>query len=228
MNNPPHRPINWPVWRFLWLLLVVIMLAAIYWIMERTGALSLLGNSEQLQLFIKRLGIWGPAAIILCMALAIVLNPIPSAPIALAAGAAYGHIWGTLYVVAGAELGALVAFFLARTLGYTMISRIFGDQIRLGWLGSQNMLTVTVFTTRLIPFLSFDLVSYGAGITPIKTWRFALATLFGILPASFLLAHFGGNMTTDNADQLLYTILLLGLLLLIPILSRIIYSRFKP
>ena len=31
-----------------------------------------------------------------------VASPIPSAPIALAPGAAYGHVWGTVQVVIGA------------------------------------------------------------------------------------------------------------------------------
>ena len=49
----------------------------------------------------------GPLAIIGLMTFAVVFSPLPSAPIALAAGAIYGHLWGTLYVIAGAELGAL-------------------------------------------------------------------------------------------------------------------------
>ncbi len=48
------------------------------------------------------------------MILAILVSPIPSAPIAVAAGAAYGHTWGRLYVLLGAECGALAAFGLAR------------------------------------------------------------------------------------------------------------------
>lgn len=51
------------------------------------------------------------------MVAAIVMNPIPSGPIAMVAGAAYGPLWGTLYVVVGAETGALSAFWLARWLG---------------------------------------------------------------------------------------------------------------
>ena len=52
-----------------------------------------------------------------CIALRTMASPIPSAPVALAAGAAYGHVWGTVQVVIGAELGALIAFGLARVLG---------------------------------------------------------------------------------------------------------------
>ncbi|WP_242494282.1 hypothetical protein [Loktanella sp. IMCC34160] len=67
-------------------------------------------DGERLDLLIARAGIWGPVLIVTLMTLAVVASPIPSAPIALAAGAAYGHFWGTVQVVIGAELGALIAF----------------------------------------------------------------------------------------------------------------------
>ena len=63
---------------------------------------------------------------------------------------------------------------------------------------------------RPILFFLFDLVSYGAGLTPIKTWRFAVATLAGLIPASFLLAHFGGELTTSSLNQVMYILLGFG------------------
>ncbi|PHQ99858.1 MAG: hypothetical protein COB39_01420 [Marinosulfonomonas sp.] len=44
-------------------------------------------------------GLFGPWIIIGLMTFAVVTSPIPSAPIAMAAGAAYRHIYGTVYVV---------------------------------------------------------------------------------------------------------------------------------
>jgi len=46
------------------------------------------------------------------------------------AGAAYGHLWGTVQVVIGAELGALIAFGLARVLGQDVLAGgLFGDRV---------------------------------------------------------------------------------------------------
>jgi uncharacterized membrane protein YdjX (TVP38/TMEM64 family) len=69
---------------------------------------------ENLRDWIHAAGLLGPVLVVLLMMIAIVASPLPSAPIALAAGAAYGHTFGTLLVVLGAELGALAAFLLAR------------------------------------------------------------------------------------------------------------------
>ncbi len=155
-------------------------------------------SREVIENWVVRAGCWGPAIVILLMVVAVVASPIPSAPIALAAGAAYGHTNGTIYIVIGAETGALVAFGLARFLGRGAVLKWFGDKADAGLLGSQNALTATVFLSRLMPFISFDLVSYAAGLSALHFWRFALATLAGIIPASFLLAHFGGEVASGG------------------------------
>src|SRR5680860_1402935 len=107
-------------------------------------------DAERLDMLVSRAGLWGPVVIVVLMAVAVVASPIPSAPIAMAAGAAYGHLWGSIQVVLGAELGAVIAFSLARVLGHDVLRRVFGDKVDGGLLGSQTALTVTVFASRLM------------------------------------------------------------------------------
>jgi len=173
---------------------------------------------ERLEMQVARAGLWGPVLIVTLMTLAVVASPIPSAPIALAAGAAYGHLWGTVQVVIGAELGALIAFGLARVLGRDVLRRVFGDRVDAGLLGSQTALTATVFASRLMPFVSFDMISYAAGLSRLHAWRFAVATLTGIVPASFLLAHFGGEAVSGDLGRATWAVLGLGLVTGLPLL----------
>jgi uncharacterized membrane protein YdjX (TVP38/TMEM64 family) len=173
---------------------------------------------ERLEMLVARAGLWGPVVIVTLMTIAVVASPIPSAPIALAAGAAYGHVWGTVQVVIGAELGALIAFGLARVLGHDVLRRGFGDRVDAGLLGSQTALTATVFASRLMPFVSFDMVSYAAGLSRLHAWRFAVATLAGIIPASFLLAHFGGEAVSGDLGRATWAVLGLGLVTGLPLL----------
>jgi len=168
--------------------------------------------------WVERAGYWGPVVVIALMTLAVVASPIPSGPIALAAGAAYGQIYGTIYIVIGAEAGALIAFGLARTLGRSAIVKWLGPKVDKGWLGSQNVLTATVFLSRLMPFLSFDLISYAAGLSCLHLWRFALATIAGIIPAAYLLAYFGGEAVDGNFDTISLAVLGLGLITGAPLL----------
>ncbi|WP_299756477.1 VTT domain-containing protein [uncultured Boseongicola sp.] len=175
-------------------------------------------DGERLDMLVARAGLWGPVVIVTLMTVAVVASPIPSAPIALAAGAAYGHLWGTVQVVIGAELGALIAFGLARVLGHDVLRRVFGDRVDAGLLGSQTALTATVFASRLMPFVSFDMISYAAGLSRLHAWRFALATLAGIVPASFLLAHFGGEAVSGDLGRMTWAVLGLGLATGLPLL----------
>lgn len=175
-------------------------------------------DRDTIKALVERAGLWGPILIIGLMIFAVVASPVPSAPIALAAGAAYGHLWGSVLVVLGAELGALIAFGLARWLGRDALRRWFGDTVDKGLLGSQNALTATVFASRLMPFVSFDMISYAAGLSALRAWRFALATLAGIVPASFVLAHLGGEAVSGDLGRATWEVLGLGLVTGIPLL----------
>jgi len=185
-------------------------------------------NGDRISAWIESAGIWGPIVIIGLMTLAIVATPIPSAPIALAAGAVYGHTLGTIYIVLGAELGALAAFAIARVLGRDVVRHWFGDKIDAGWLGSQNALTFTVFISRLLPFISFDIVSYAAGLSRLRFWRFGLATMAGIIPASFVLAHFGNEMVSGSSTRATVAAIGLGVLTLIPLVVAGLRDWRKP
>ena len=205
--------------------LVLCALASVYWWLDTAGVLRTITDKQVMLEWVTRLGLLGPLIIILSMTLAILISPIPSAPIALAAGAAYGHTWGTLYVILGAEAGALAAFGVARLVGHDVLQRWFGGRLSVGLFGSQNALMGVVFVSRVLPFMSFDMVSYAAGLTAISTWRFALATLAGITPISFLLAHFGSGMATGDTDRVLLSALALGVLTLIPVLAELLRER---
>lgn len=181
---------------------------------------------ESIEAWVARAGYWGPVLVIALMTIAVVASPIPSAPIALAAGAAYGHVSGTAYVMAGALAGAMIAFGLARLLGRAILQRWLGSRIDAGLLGSQNALTLTVLVSRLLPFVSFDMISYAAGLSCLHFWRFALATLAGLFPASFLLAHFGGEVASDDMGRATWAVLGLGLVTGLPLLWAALHARF--
>ncbi len=204
---------------------MITILVIAYFVLANSSLVELFADMEALAVKAQHSGFYGPLLLMALMALAIVFNPLPSAPVALVAGAVYGHTYGTIYVVVGAELGAIAAFWIARIAGYELASKYLGRDLSLGRFGSQNALTAIVFVSRLIPFMSFDLVSYAAGLTSIKFWRFGVATLLGLMPISFALAHIGGEFITTGKSNLLVIALFLGLLTLVPL--ALIYLR-KP
>ncbi|GAK61563.1 hypothetical protein U27_01464 [Candidatus Vecturithrix granuli] len=206
---------------------IVIGLIAAYWILKATGTLDEICDCQTLHAHIVHLGVFGPLAIIGLMAAAIVVSPIPSAPIAIASGLAYGHIWGTLYIVIGAEIGAITAFSIGRMVGYDILHRWFGERLSMGLLGSQWSLMLIVLLGRLLPFISFDILSYAAGLTPLRFWRFALVTLLGVIPVSFLLAHFGEEFGSTDMTRMTVAVLALGGVTLIPVVVKWLRIRRK-
>ncbi|MEO0429043.1 MAG: VTT domain-containing protein [Pseudomonadota bacterium] len=143
-------------------------------------------------------GALGPVAVVALIALATVIAPIPGGPIAVAAGALYGASTGGVLTLAGAVLGAITAFAIARALGRDAVR---GSRLAaVAWIARprpQGRLMAIVFLSRLVPFISFDAVSYAAGLSTLAAWRFALATFAGIAPMSFLLAAVGAGLVDD-------------------------------
>lgn len=208
--------------------LVFIGLGIGYALLDALGITELLqAGGFDLQTYLEEFGALGPTAVIALMSIAVVMSPLPSAPIALAAGAAYGHAWGTLYVVIGAQIGATVAFLIARYIRPPRLADWLGELFTVRDYDSQNTLTFAVFASRLMPFISFDLASYAAGMTPLRAWRFTIATLLGILPASFLLTHIGGEVATLNGPRVATALGILVAAGAVPIVVRSFRSRRK-
>ncbi|MDQ3539242.1 MAG: VTT domain-containing protein, partial [Chloroflexota bacterium] len=78
---------------------------------------------EGIRDWLDGLGPWAPLVFIILMMTAIVVSPVPSVPLDIAAGLAFGFVWGTIYVLIGAELGAIIAFSIARKLGRPRLAR---------------------------------------------------------------------------------------------------------
>jgi len=207
--------------------ILLIILAVVYFLLANSSLGGFFSDMELLIIKARSWGVLGPLLFIGLMVLAIVFNPLPSAPIAIAAGAVYGHTLGTVYIVIGAEIGALAAFLIARFIGADLVRQLLPGSLSMGRFGTQNGLTLVVFVSRLIPFMSFDLVSYAAGLTQIKFWRFALATFLGLVPISFALAHVGSEVIDSEQTKLAAIVLIMGVLMVLPLVVGIVRQSGK-
>lgn len=205
-------------------LVIVLILLGIWWLLDVTDFLQYFTRVDVLERQIERLGFWGPAVVMALMAANIVVSPLPSAPILFAAGAAYGPWWGTFWVLAGAQVGSLMAFFLARWFGADVVQKWFGESPALRIIGDQNTLMGIVFVSRLVPFMSFDLISYGAGLTPLVWWRFLIANIAGMLPMNFVLVRFGDDLFALDLAGIVATSLAA---LAIAALAALLFWRLK-
>jgi uncharacterized membrane protein YdjX (TVP38/TMEM64 family) len=199
-----------------------------------TDAMALTVAGFDVERDLPALGVWGPIAIIGLRMLAALFGVVPSSPVLLAAGATEGILLGSIYVLTGAMLGALTAFLIGRHLGRDFVARRgWMDSLAKtkfgGWLlderTSQTRLMAAVFYCRLIPGINLDALSYVAGVTPIATWRFCLATFGALLPYTVLLVAIGRQLVALGPTEFLIVLVAILAVSLIPVLWRYLHLR---
>ncbi len=206
---------------------IALILIALIVFLEIHFHLSSRIRPEGLINVMKRLNAWAPPVYIALMALAIIISPIPSVPLDIAAGIVFGPLLGTIYSVIGATIGAVVSFLLARILGRELIEGFLRGHINFCTNCSDKILAKIVFISRLIPVISFDVVSYGAGLTKMSLKAFTIATLFGMIPLTFLYTAYGSIFTINTWIGIVVGIIFVILFLAAPpIIER--YNLFSP
>jgi len=147
-----------------------------------------------LQAYVKGLGAIGWIVYALVYALCCVLF-VPASLLTLGAGAIFGLVEGTIVVVVGATLGALSSFLLARTVLRGRIETMTAANPKfraldraIGKEGAKIVLLI-----RLAPVFPFTYINYAFGLTGVKTLPYTLATMFGIIPATFAFVYLGSS-----------------------------------
>lgn len=202
------------------LAVVILVTAALWWVLRQMGMPDSLSASAIAD-WLSEEGAMGPLLLALMMVLGVVVGPIPTLPISAASGLAFGVALGTLVSITGAMVGAMVAFMVARLLGREALRQRLGRHPLFAENGSQRLLFLTVLVTRLVPIFSFALVSYAAGVTAITPWRFALASLVGMLPMTVVFATLGNTFEVNPVLTILGAVAILTVMTLLPyFLSR--------
>lgn len=147
---------------------------------------------------IKSWGNWAVAASIALMVLHSLI-PFPAEFVTLANGMLFGPVWGVVITWSGAMLGAALAFALARWFGRPFVSALMNERQRATtdrWLRRQGI--GVLLLSRLMPLISFNLINYAAGLTPVSWWTFLWTTALGILPITILLVVTGDQVWNGN------------------------------
>lgn len=158
---------------------------------ELARALTVLatGDGPAIGAYLQGFGVWAPVASLALMVMQAVAAPVPAILVAFANGLAFGVLWGGLLTVAGQTLAAAVCFGIARVLGRAPAEALVGKlglEMADRWLSQWG--ARGIFLLRLAPGISFDVISYGAGLTGIGFRPFIVATAIGTAPQAFLYA----------------------------------------
>lgn len=188
-------------------------------------------DAAALESWVNSAGAAGPLLFMALYALATVLF-LPGSVITLAGGALFGPVWGTLWNLTGATIGAALAFLVARYLGADWVARRAGPRLQNLNDGVTAEGWRFVAFVRLVPLFPFNLLNYALGLTRIPFLAYVLASWLFMLPGAFAYTWLGyaGREALAGGEGMIRNILIaLALLAAVGFLPRLVKRlRAKP
>ena len=185
-------------------------------------------NLESVIAYLREFGIYAALISFLLMILQSIIAPIPAFLITLSNAAIFGWALGALLSWSSAMVGAGLCFFIARILGRDVVEKLTSKKA----LDTTDAFFErygkhTIIVCRLLPFISFDLISYAAGLTSIRFWSFWVATGIGQLPVTLVYSYFGQNLSSGGKIIFITLLMMFALSIIIYIFKKIYNKRVR-
>lgn len=177
--------------------------------------------------YVRSFGIYAAGVSFLLMMFQSLVAPLPAFLITFANAAIFGWWQGAILSWISSMAGAALCFYIAKILGRDAVEKITSkfalDSVD-GFFDKYGKHTIVI--CRLLPFVSFDYVSYAAGLTSMAFIPFFIATGIGQLPATIIYSYVGG-MLTGGAQMVVTALLILFALSIMVVLIKHIYNDKK-
>ena len=214
------------------LLIVVIAAVAVYFLvpgvnkmMNKVFAMFASGDFTVVRDFVASYGANAAVISFLLMIFQSIAAPLPAFILTVANANLFGWWQGAILSWSSAMAGAAICFFIARILGRDIVVKLNGNK---GVKQIEDFFekygNTSVLVARLLPFISFDIVSYVAGLTSMSFWGFFIATGIGQLPATIVYSYVGG-MLTGGAKLLVNGLLIMFAVFGVVAILRQIYTE---
>ena len=210
------------------LLLVYLFVPAVNTLINDIIKMFQTGNFSSMRAFIAQYGAWAMLVSSLLMIFQSLAAPLPAFFITLTNANLFGWWQGCILSFVSSMAGAALCFYIARILGRDVVEKICTKgalkQIE-DFFAKYGKKCILV--ARLLPFISFDVVSYAAGLTAMDFWGFFIATGIGQMPACIVYSYVGGMLT--GGAQLMFTglLCLFALFILVAIIRSVWVARQK-
>jgi uncharacterized membrane protein YdjX (TVP38/TMEM64 family) len=183
---------------------------------------------EKAKAYILSFGALAPAVSFLLMVLQSLIAPLPAFIITFANAGLFGWVNGAILSWSSAMAGAALCFFLARILGRDFVEKL-TTKAAVEKIDEffKDYGKYTILICRLLPFVSFDIVSYAAGLTSMGFWPFFVATGVGQLPATLVYSYIGGMLTGSVRTFVMGLLLLFAVSTLAFMLKKIWNDKKK-
>ncbi|MEL7655597.1 MAG: VTT domain-containing protein [Bacillota bacterium] len=163
------------------------------------------GGVEKIQTLIGKSGSWGPAIFIVLKAPTYVIAPLSGTPLKISAGVLFGFRNGVIFNLLGELLGGSINFWLARSFGRKVITKLIGKTgtLYVDSLAQQlgqwrKLLLVRIFLTPI-----YDFGSYAVGLSELPYYQYCLVSVFGGLISVSLLTALGAGLGESTSSFLI-------------------------
>jgi uncharacterized membrane protein YdjX (TVP38/TMEM64 family) len=166
--------------------LVVALAALSLWAAQAGSGLE----PAAIEARVRAAGPLAPVAFVALYGLATVAL-VPGSLLSLAGGALFGPVWGVVWNLAGATLGAALAFLAARYVRGDWISRLPGGRLAEILEGVEAGGWRFVAFVRLVPLFPFNLLNYALGLTKIAFGPYVATSLVCMVPGAIVCTQLG-------------------------------------
>lgn len=168
---------------------MVLFFGALFFLVGRP-MLEMVGDIEGFRAWIESRGIWGRILFVGFMVLQVIVSVIPSEPLEIGAGYAFGAIEGTVLCLLGIMLGTAAIFAFVRRFGKRVVEIFVStDQLdELSFLRTERRLRAVTFLLYFIPGIPKDAVTWLLPLTRIRFLDFmfisSVARIFSIVTST--------------------------------------------
>ncbi|HEX7928887.1 MAG TPA: TVP38/TMEM64 family protein [bacterium] len=170
-------------------------------------------------------------AVFLLIYVTVTATSIPNATVmTVPAGALFGRGLGTLWTDLAATAGAMLSCLAARYLLRDWLrARLPAERLAAMERGIARDGMSYLLAVRLMPIFPFFLVNLAGGLSGMPLRTFALGTMVGILPGTFVYVNAGRALTDIREPMDVFSPVTLGAFALLGLFSLVpvVYKRWK-
>lgn len=185
-------------------------------------------NVDAIKEYILSFGILAPIVSFLLMVFQSLVAPLPAFVITFANAGLFGWWKGAVLSWSSAMVGAVLCFYIAKFYGRNVVEKL-TSKYALENVDAffDKYGKYAILIARLLPFISFDIVSYAAGLTSMSFWSFFWATGLGQLPATIVYSYVGGMLTGSVKTFVMGLLMLFAVSILVFMIKQIWQEKNK-
>ena len=130
---------------------------------------------DSLKEYIISFGAWGPIILVLIQALQVVLPVMPGWLGCIVGAALFGAAEGFWINYIGISAGSIIAYFLARKFGVSLVQKMVSMERYskwVQWVNTKKSYTLVLFLAILLPLAPDDFLCYFSGLTSMSSSKF--------------------------------------------------------